>query len=134
MRIAVLVLATLGAVASGLTGLFQVGGAYAEYEGVSRMRDSHSRWAHQADTLEVSSSTRRYAAMALGVSALFGGLGAVAAKRRRGRWAAVLCGVAGIAPLPFWLGALCATAPLLAAAPLALAIKAEPTLPPEEIP
>ncbi len=68
MRIAVLVLATLGAVASGLTGLFQVGGAYAEYEGVNRMRDSHSRWAGQADNLEVSSSARRYAARALGLS------------------------------------------------------------------
>lgn len=122
MRIAVLVFATLGAIACGLGAIYMVGGAIAEGKSVERLESADTRWAADAEALQRRANETWAASIALGISCLFGVAGVVAARRYQRLPAAVLC-VLGAAPPAFvWLPGLCMSAPIGIAAALALGI------------
>ena len=116
MRIAALVLALAGATATGLSGLFMIGGALAETERVEQAR----RFRPHLVTAEVlqGATTKRDAAIAL----LAACVAALAATPfiKRSRVAGLPLLAAAVTPLPFALWAVLPASPLLVAGVLAL--------------
>lgn len=125
MRIAVLVFATLGAIACGLTAVYQVGAALAEQQSADRLATADARWAGDADVLGDRAGDSWKAAIVLGVACVFGVCGVVAARRYQRLPAAICCVLGAGAPAFGWLPGLCLSGPIALAAVLALGIRPE---------